>query len=110
MMPSSRRMLFSRELSSGIPRKDTMKIRTITFAVGVVALAAALTGCGSIDEFKPAPTRSLALSVVTPQPRATDSRPDSMICKVEADNGSYYVLATSATDHDFTVCLGAKDV
>ena len=82
-----------------------MKIRTITFVVGVVALAT-LAGCEP-DVLRPSPKRSLALSVVTPKPPATDSRPDSMVCKMDADGGSYYVLAISAFEHDFTVCLGA---
>lgn len=80
---------------------------------GVIAASTAGSATQAAPTIAPSsPARSTA-------PRATATRstttpatdpPTRRLCRFDDDPGSYYVLVTSATAHDFSLCNGATTV
>lgn len=66
----------------------------IPIAFGVLGVAACIGGGIAF------------LAAPNPAPSAPAAQPNSEICRFTADGGSYYLLVTSATDHNFKACDG----
>lgn len=79
---------------------------TAGILTAIVAIACATCGIkavsGSSDN---TPTQLPAAAATTAA--AVSNLPSQMICQVDTGSGAYYLLLTSASDHNFTACDGA---
>jgi hypothetical protein len=78
---------------------------TVVCCGGVVV--AALTNHNSNTPSAAAPANTDTSQPNTGTSSTAAAQPTSEICRFNADGGAYYLLVTSATDHNFTACLGA---
>jgi hypothetical protein len=63
---------------------------------------ALIAACGSNTPAAAPPPAAPASAVATP------TGPDQEICQVIENGSTYYLLVTSATDHNFKACAGDK--
>lgn len=78
------------------PTPAAGRIRLLLMLIPLALLAA----CGSTTPAAVPPPPATATAA------ATQTGPDQEICQFTDNGGSYYLLVTSATDHNFKACAG----
>jgi hypothetical protein len=75
--------------------------------LALAAALAVLAGCASTKTPSPAVAAPTTPAAVATTPAG---QPDRMVCKVESEGGTYYLLLVSAMDHNFSACAGNPTV
>lgn len=83
--------------------KITAGIITAIIAIGCLIGGIAIFSGGSKTTTSSPASAPTTLATVA----ATGALPDQMICQLDVDGGTFYLLLTSASDHNFSACKGA---
>jgi hypothetical protein len=88
-----------RRKKSKAPKVVIIVVAVVATLCGGLALIGALAGGNSTSKASSAGT--------TPATSAAPVSVDRQICRVTGNGGTYYLLVTSATEHNFQACAGA---
>jgi hypothetical protein len=111
--------LSGRRKKSKAPKVALIVAGAVVVVCGGLTLLGLLAGGKNTGKASPAATThastaaasklapSVSASTAAPSTPATPVSADQRICRVTSNGGAYYLLVTSATEHNFQACAGA---